>query len=55
MAAESANELGYTTEALDWLEMIRARARGTLKVLPEVAETDQAKLRDAIRHDVVWN
>ena len=51
MAAESANELGHTSEALNWLEMIRARARGTLKVLPEVTDTDQIKLRDAIRHE----
>ena len=51
MAAESANELGHTSEALDWLEMIRARARGTLKVLPKVTDTDLIRLRDAIRHE----
>ena len=52
MAAESANELGRTEEALTYLEMVRARARGTnSSVLPEVTTTDQAELRDAIRHE----
>lgn len=52
MAAESANELGRTEEALTYLEMVRARARGTNSaVLPEVTTTDQAELRDAIRHE----
>ncbi len=55
MAAEAANELGgaqNTTDALAWLEMIRARARGTNNaILPKVTTTDQAALRQAIRHE----
>ncbi len=54
MAAEAANELGgaqNTTDALGWLEMIRARARGTSGSLPAVTTTDQALLRTAIRHE----
>ncbi len=52
MAAEAANELGNTTEALADLEMIRARARnGNAGVLPQITETDQGKLRDIIRHE----
>lgn len=49
MYAEAANELGNTTEALAKLEMVRARARGNdSEALPEIKETDQAKLRDLI-------
>lgn len=52
MAAESANELGHTDEALGYLEDIRKRARGTnTTILPKVTTTDQVKLRDAIRHE----
>ena len=52
MAAESANELGRTAEALNYLEMVRARARGTNNaVLPEITTTNQGELRDAIRHE----
>ncbi len=54
MAAEAANEVGgaqNTTDALGWLEMIRARARGNTSALPPVTTTDQAALRDAIRHE----
>lgn len=52
MAAESANETGKAPEAMEYLEMIRARARGTnAAILPKVTTTDQAKLRDAIRHE----
>lgn len=55
MAAEAANELGgtqNTADALAWLEMIRARARGNNNaILPPVTTTDQAALRDAIRHE----
>lgn len=54
MAAEAANELGgtqNTEQALEWLEMVRARARGNQNVLPEVTTTDQAELRNAIRHE----
>ena len=52
MAAESANETGKPAEAIDYLEMVRARARGTNNaVLPKVTTTDQALLRNAIRHE----
>ncbi|WP_029905716.1 RagB/SusD family nutrient uptake outer membrane protein [Prevotella sp. 10(H)] len=53
MAAEAANEMGgKTDEALELLERIRARARGgDNTILPEVTTTDQAELRNAIRHE----
>ncbi|QRX63074.1 RagB/SusD family nutrient uptake outer membrane protein [Dysgonomonadaceae bacterium zrk40] len=52
MAAEAANELGSTGEASDHLEMVRARARGTnASLLPKVTTTNQAEMRDAIRHE----
>lgn len=55
LAAEAANELGgaqNTTDALAWLEQVRARARGSnAAILPKVTTTDQAELRDAIRRE----
>jgi hypothetical protein len=52
MAAESANELGRTGEAGNYLEMVRARARGTnASLLPKVTTADQAVMREAIRHE----
>lgn len=52
MYAEAANETGNTAEALDKLEMVRARARnGNNAVLPKITVTDQAQLRDIIRHE----
>ncbi len=52
MHAEAANELGNTTEALDKLEMVRARARnGNSSVLPRVTTTNQSELRAAIQHE----
>jgi hypothetical protein len=55
MAAEAANELGgaqNTADALAWLEMVRARARGSnAAILPKITTTDQAELRKAIRHE----
>jgi starch-binding outer membrane protein, SusD/RagB family len=52
LAAEAANELGQTQKALEYLEMVRARARGgNDAVLPEVTDTNQATLRDKIRHE----
>jgi hypothetical protein len=55
MAAEAANELGGTnnvTKALDYLEQIRARARGgNNNILPRVTATDKAELRAAIKHE----
>jgi hypothetical protein len=55
MAAEAANELGgaqNTADALAWLEMVRARARGSsTTILPKVTTTDQNELRKAIQHE----
>ena len=51
MAAESANEKGIPGEAVNYLEMVRAHARGTLNVLPKVESMDQNVLREAIRHE----
>jgi len=51
MAAEAANELGQTGQAMEYLEMVRARARGNNAVLPKVTTTDQEEMRDAIRHE----
>jgi len=52
MAAEAANETGKTQEAIDYLEMVRARARGSNNaLLPKVTTTDQNELRNAIRHE----
>ena len=49
MAAEALNELGRPAEALDYLNAVRARARGTsTSVLPDVTTTDQSALRDLI-------
>ena len=39
-------------EALDYLEQVRKRARGTnTNVLPKVTTTNQSELRDAIHHE----
>ena len=52
MGAESANEKGIPGEAVDYLEQVRARARGTnSNILPKVTTTDQGELREAIRHE----
>lgn len=52
MAAESANEKGIPGEAVNYLEMVRAAARGTnANILPKVTTTDQGELRTAIRHE----
>ncbi len=55
MDAEAANELGgpaNTTKALNYLEMVRARARGgNANVLPEIISTDQATIRTAIKQE----
>ena len=52
MGAEAANEKGIPGEAIDYLEQVRARARGSnTNILPKVTTTDQGELRDAIRHE----
>ncbi len=51
IAAEALNELGRQDEALMYLNMVRARARGNANVLPDVTTTDQEELRNAIWHE----
>ncbi len=52
MAAEAANELKDTTEAVEKLEWVRARARaGNNTILPKVTGLDQAGFRAAIQHE----
>lgn len=52
MAAEAACELGLTGEALEYLEQVRAHARGSqTDVLPPVTTHNQTTLRDLIRHE----
>ena len=52
MAAEAANEKGIPGEAIDYLEQVRAHARGAdSSILSKVTSTDQSTLRDAIRHE----
>jgi starch-binding outer membrane protein, SusD/RagB family len=52
LAAEAANELGQTQAAIDYLEMVRARARGSnASILPKVTTTNQSELRDKIRQE----
>ncbi len=49
IAAETANELGNSALALDYLNQIRERARqGNSGILPDVTTTDQNELRAAI-------
>ena len=50
MAAEALNENGKSSQALQYLNQVRARARGNgnMNVLPNVTTTDQNSLRDAI-------
>ncbi|GAP69301.1 starch-binding protein associating with outer membrane [Bacteroidales bacterium 6E] len=51
MASEAYNELGNQGNALNYLEMIRSRARaGNPDILPPITTTDQIELRHAI-----WN
>lgn len=52
IAAEAANELGNTADAQNYLEQVRARARGgNSSVLPKITTTNQSELREAIRHE----
>jgi hypothetical protein len=51
MAAEASNEMGDTSTALSNLEKIRARARGTANVLPEITTTNKDALRAAIKKE----
>ncbi|WPR76361.1 RagB/SusD family nutrient uptake outer membrane protein [Algoriphagus sp. NG3] len=52
IAAEAANEIGNSSQALDYVNMVRERARqGNEDILPDLTMTDQAELRDAIYHE----
>ncbi len=62
LAAEAANEIGETNDALTWLNMVRERARNTpppvqhvndvVEGVPaDVTVTDQNELRDIIRQE----
>lgn len=52
LAAEALNELGQPEKALTFLNMVRQRARGSNNfILPDITTTDQAQLREAIRHE----
>lgn len=52
LAAEAANELGNSAEALAYLEQVRSRARGNNNaILPQVTVTGQTALRTAIQHE----
>ena len=49
MHAEALNENGKTTDALPFLNSIRARARGAnSNVLPDITATDKAQVKEAI-------
>src|SRR6185436_19383181 len=57
MAAEALNENGKSAEALLQLNKVRVRARaGNIGILPDIAQTDKALLRDIIfnerRHEL---
>ncbi|GIV31771.1 MAG: hypothetical protein KatS3mg030_073 [Saprospiraceae bacterium] len=52
LAAEALNELGQSEQALPYLNMVRKRARGNNNfILPDITTTDQAELREKIRHE----
>jgi len=52
MAAEAYNETGEIGKARDYLNFVRARARGTNNfILPDITTMDQAELREKIYHE----
>jgi starch-binding outer membrane protein, SusD/RagB family len=52
MAAEASNENNKTSQALTYLNMVRARARqGNNSILPDIAVTDKDALRDLILNE----
>lgn len=52
IAAEAANEIGNSSQALEYVNMVRERARqGNEDILPDFTMTDQAELRNAIYHE----
>ena len=50
IAAESLNENGKSQQALSYLNQVRARARGSRNVLPDITISDQSALRQ-----IIWN
>lgn len=54
MAAECENELGNTGQALEYLEMIRSRAREGHDILPEITANDPIELRHLIWEERRW-
>ncbi|MDE3235025.1 MAG: RagB/SusD family nutrient uptake outer membrane protein [Bacteroidota bacterium] len=55
MLAEASNELGDGATAEKYLEMVRARARnGNSSVLPHIAFSNQAQMRQAIKDERRW-
>jgi len=57
MAAEALNENNKTAQALTYLNMVRARARGgNASILPDITVTDKNQLRELIieerRHEL---
>jgi hypothetical protein len=52
MAAESLNQDGKPADALKYLNMVRARARGgNNNVLPDITVTDKSTLQNIILHE----
>lgn len=52
MYAEALNEQGQSTLAVDYVNMVRSRARGgNATVLPDITVTDQVSVRNAIKHE----
>jgi hypothetical protein len=52
MAAEALNENNNPSEALIYLNMVRARARqGNNAILPDITTTNQSELRDIILNE----
>ena len=52
MAAEALNENGKPADALKYLNVVRARARGGIKtILPDVTTADKVTLRNAVWHE----
>ena len=56
MAAEAANEKNIPGEAVDYLEMVRARARGTnTNILPKITTNDQENCGKPSATNAAWN
>lgn len=52
VAAEAANEIGNTSDALKYLNMVRSRARqGDTNILPDIVISDKATLKTIILHE----